>query len=70
MPIWVVYRIRCHYNMVYHDIVLNSKVHRANMGPTWVLSAPDGSHVGPMNFAIWGIAHNSAMDKLEYGPQK
>ena len=22
------------------------------MGPTWVLSAPDGSHVGPMNFAI------------------
>ena len=23
------------------------------MGPIWVLSAPDGSHVGPMNFAIW-----------------
>ena len=22
------------------------------MGPTWVLSAPDGSHVGPMNLAI------------------
>ena len=22
------------------------------MGPTWVLSAPDGPHVGPMNFAI------------------
>ena len=30
----------------------NRKVHGANMGPTWVLSAPDGSHVGPMNFAI------------------
>ena len=28
------------------------KVHGANMGPTWVLSAPDGPHVGPMNFAI------------------
>ena len=27
----------------------DSKVHGANMGPTWVLSAPDGSHVGPMN---------------------
>ena len=27
----------------------DSKVHRANMGPTWVLSAPDGPHVGPMN---------------------
>ena len=24
----------------------------ANMGPTWVLSAPGGSHVNPMNFAI------------------
>ena len=33
----------------------NSKVHGPNMGPTWVLSAPDGSHVGPMNFAPRGI---------------
>ena len=31
----------------------DSKVHGASMGPTWVLSAPDGPHVGPMNFAIW-----------------
>ena len=23
------------------------------MGPTWVLSVPGGSHVGPMNLAIW-----------------
>ena len=30
----------------------NSKFHGANMGPTWVLSAPDGSHVGPMNLAV------------------
>ena len=29
-----------------------SKVHGANMGPTWVLSAPDGPDVGPMNLAI------------------
>ena len=34
--------------MTYPD----SKVHGANMGPTWVLSAPDGPHVGPMNLAI------------------
>ena len=27
----------------------DSKVHWVNMGPTWVLSAPDGPHVGPMN---------------------
>ena len=25
----------------------DSKVHGANMGRTWVLSAPDGPHVGP-----------------------
>ena len=30
----------------------DSKVHGANMGPTWVLSAPDGPHVGPMNLTI------------------
>ena len=33
----------------------DSKVHWANMGPIWVLSAPDGPHVGPMNLAIMGI---------------
>ena len=32
--------------------VPESKVHGANMGPTWVLSAPDGPHAGPMNLAI------------------
>ena len=30
----------------------DSKVHGANMGPTWVLVAPGGSHVGPMDLAI------------------
>ena len=30
----------------------DSKVHGANMGPIWVLSAPDGAHIGPMNFAL------------------
>ena len=32
--------------------VPNSKVHGANIGPTWVLSAPDVPHVGPINLAI------------------
>ena len=32
----------------------DSKVHGANMGPTWVLSAPDGPHDGLMNLAIKG----------------
>ena len=30
----------------------DSKVHRANMGPTWLLSARDGPHVGPTSLAI------------------
>ena len=40
-------------NMLDHYIIQpflhvpDSKVHEANMGPTWVLSAPDGPHVGP-----------------------
>ena len=33
----------------------DSKVHGASMGPTWVLSAPVGPHVGPMDLAIRGI---------------
>ena len=37
------------------DVLLyipDSKVHKANMGPTWVLLAPDGPNVSPMNLAI------------------
>ena len=30
----------------------DNKVHGANLGPTCVLSAPDGSHVGPRNLDI------------------
>ena len=32
----------------------DNKIHGANMGLTWVLSAPYGPHVGPMNLAITG----------------
>ena len=49
-------------NMSYHWYVCvldsiscvnpDSKVHGANMGPTWVLSAPDGPHVDPMYLVI------------------
>ena len=30
----------------------DNKVHVTNMGPTWVLSAPGGPHVGPMDLVI------------------
>ena len=43
----------------------NSKVHGANMGPTWDLSAPDGPHVGPMNLAIRVVIRRSMLDRCE-----
>ena len=50
--------IQEHVSSCYHKYIFglantpDSKAHGSNMGPTWVLSAPDGSHVGPMNLAI------------------
>ena len=40
----------------------DSKVHGANMGPTWVLSASDEPHDGPMNLAIWVPSRESIND--------
>ena len=34
------------------NVILDRQVHGANIGPTWVLSAPAGPDVGPMNLAI------------------
>ena len=64
-----------HYNeylfrTVDTDSIPDSKIHGVNMGPTWVLSALDGPHVGPMNLAVRdgasapGIKGNS----FEYTP--
>ena len=33
----------------------DNKIHGANMGLIWGRQDPGGPHVGPMNFAIWGI---------------
>ena len=38
--------------------VPDGKVHGANMEPIWGRQDPDGSHVGPVNFAIWGYPEN------------
>ena len=32
---------------------LDSKIHGANVGPTWGRQDPGGPHIGHMNFAIW-----------------
>ena len=43
--------------------VPDNKVHVANMGSTWVLSVPDGPHVGPMNLAIRVLIMNDATSR-------
>ena len=40
---------------ILQKVIPNSKVHGANMGHTWVLSAPDGSQIGQWTF-LPGIA--------------
>ena len=59
LKINVFHSLRCickchlwHIGNFCQDSIPDSKVHGANMGLTWVLSAPDGPHVGPMNLAI------------------
>ena len=48
----------------------DSKVHGANMGPTWVLSAPDGPHVGPMNLAIRVVLRLSPSYRMHLSESK
>ena len=40
---------------IFQDFIKHpdSKVHEANMWPIWGQQEPGGTHVGPMNFAIW-----------------
>ena len=37
------------------ELIPDSKVRGANMGPTWGRQDPGGLHVGPMNLAIRDI---------------
>ena len=50
--------------------VPENKVHGVNMGPTWVLSVPDGPHVGPMKFAIrgWSTVVDGSVDGIMHNP--
>ena len=40
-------------DMVFNDVIPDSKVHGANIGPIWGRQDPVGPRVGPMNVAIW-----------------
>ena len=37
------------------DWTPDSKIHGANVGPTWGRQDPGGPHVGHMNLAIWDL---------------
>ena len=50
------YIVNCYWNTNYDHPSPDSKVHGANMGPTWGRQDPGVPHVGPMNFAIWEFA--------------
>ena len=41
------------HHLLVHRYFPDSKVHGANMGPTWGRQDPGGPHVGLMNFALW-----------------
>ena len=56
--------VRCNQEINQQNVNINpiqvypdSKVHGANMGSIWGRQDPGGSHVGPMNFAIWACMH-------------
>ena len=51
-----------------HHMSPDSKVHGAIMGPTWVLSAPDGPHVGPVNLAIRVFSETLLSHRRKSGP--
>ena len=48
----------------------DSTIHGANMGPIWVRQDPGGTHVGPLNFAIWvGLEQNAISIQFYLGRQ-
>ena len=46
--------------------VPDSKIHGANVGPTWGRQDPGGPHAGHMNLAIWGVLKPSFRDGMDY----
>ena len=49
---------------IWMNVDPDNKVHGANMGPIWGRQVPGGSHVGPMNFAFWGMFLSSEIEVL------
>ena len=61
--------------MICQITILDSKIHGANVGPTWGRQAPGGPHVGPNETCSLGILHVNILEGdlfdsvyfLEYG---
>ena len=43
------------------ETIVHSKIHGANMRPTFVLLASDGPHVGPMNLSIRDVTLSTTL---------
>ena len=54
---------------IFIEIHPDSKVHGANMGPTWGRQDPGGPHVGPINFAIWASLNELQFARTDYAIQ-
>ena len=50
------------------DLNTESKVHEANMGPTWVPSAPGGPHVDPIKLSI-RVTWSNSWNLIRYSQQ-
>ena len=55
--------------IIYTYVCPDSKVHGTNMGPIWVLAAPDGPHVGAMNLPIWVKVESGSAFMMFYRSQ-
>ena len=56
----------CYWRNACQVLVPDSKVHGANMGPTWGRQDPGRPHVGPMNLAIWGGTVGSLYNMVNF----
>ena len=57
--------MQCHGGLIAGP---DSKVCGANMEPNWVLLAPDGPHVDPMNLALRGLNSSKLSKKIKNMP--
>ena len=49
-----------------NQIIPASKVHGANMGPTWGPQDPGGPHAGHMYLAIWDVLYSMVAGEMSW----